>query len=486
MTFIALVPQLFYNTKQYGALGNGIQDDTSFINSTITAANATGGVVFFPPGTYEFSTQLTTPAANVVLAGCGPSSILQPTASFSGTQLILLSANGTGVKDLTIAYANATYSSNPAATGIQITGAQNVLLQNVILQYINGWAVQSSATASVGNLWTVFNNVHPIACAQGFHLLGNVTSGYGMSHSLVNCNADQIKNGDGFLFEDTHDVEALNLYGAISAGSGNVVHIKGASQSIYLSNPDIGGSGGPSTGATALIETGANGTPTQVGIRGGIIQAGTAGVSITAGTQIHIADCDVVNNGTYGINITGGDAILVNGCTFNLNGSAGSAGRYDFQSSTANHVEVTGCYFLTPQGTGAQQTNNAVNVTAGTVIMTNDLFYGTGYTPSNIFASVPTVVRSCPGYNPIGQVTAPAFPATTVAATNTTGVDVMAYVTNGVGAITQVQIAGIAGTYVNTNFQIAASGWGAIRIPAGGSVKFTYGSGAPAWVWMGD
>lgn len=97
-----------------------------------------------------------------------------------------------------------------------------------------------------------------------------------------------------------------------------------------------------------------------------------------------------------------------------------------------------------------------------------------------------TTLRANRGYNPIGQVTAPTFPATTVAATNTTGADVTAYIANGAAAITVIQIAGVGGTYVTTGQQIAASGWGNIRIPAGGGVKFTYASGAPTWVWMGD
>jgi len=90
------------------------------------------------------------------------------------------------------------------------------------------------------------------------------------------------------------------------------------------------------------------------------------------------------------------------------------------------------------------------------------------------------------GYNPVGQVTTPGFPASTVAVVNTTGVDVTAFVANSTSAITQIQIAGVAGTYVNTNLQIGISSWGDFRIPAGGGVKFTYAGGAPTWTWFGD
>lgn len=43
----------FINVKDFGAKGNGINDDTDYIKLAVEAANAIGGaVVFFPPGTY--------------------------------------------------------------------------------------------------------------------------------------------------------------------------------------------------------------------------------------------------------------------------------------------------------------------------------------------------------------------------------------------------------------------------------------------------
>lgn len=70
MTFINLIPDDVYNVKQYGALGNGVQDDTSFIANAISAAVAAGGgVVFFPAGVYLSGNQ--TLVSNVILCGAG-------------------------------------------------------------------------------------------------------------------------------------------------------------------------------------------------------------------------------------------------------------------------------------------------------------------------------------------------------------------------------------------------------------------------------
>ncbi len=53
MSFIELVPPIYYNVKQYGAAGDGVSDDTIPIADARSAANAAGGgAVFYPPGTY--------------------------------------------------------------------------------------------------------------------------------------------------------------------------------------------------------------------------------------------------------------------------------------------------------------------------------------------------------------------------------------------------------------------------------------------------
>lgn len=76
-------------------------------------------------------------------------------------------------------------------------------------------------------------------------------------------------------------------------------------------------------------------------------------------------------------------------------------------------------------------------------------------------------------------VTAPTFPATTVAVTNTTGVDVFAYVLNGAAAISLVKING-----VSTVATLAITTTGTFLIPAGSSIAFTYASGTPTWTWQ--
>ena len=60
----------WFNVKSYGAVGNGVTNDTTAIQAAITAAMVSGGIVYFPPGTYIFS-RLTITKPGVYLLGSG-------------------------------------------------------------------------------------------------------------------------------------------------------------------------------------------------------------------------------------------------------------------------------------------------------------------------------------------------------------------------------------------------------------------------------
>src|SRR6187402_2470905 len=61
---------LYFNVKSYGALGNGVADDGTAINTAIAAAAVAGGTVFFPPGVYR-TTAVISVSNNVCLLGSG-------------------------------------------------------------------------------------------------------------------------------------------------------------------------------------------------------------------------------------------------------------------------------------------------------------------------------------------------------------------------------------------------------------------------------
>jgi hypothetical protein len=75
MTFLSLIPSLYTNVMQYGALGDGSTDNTSAISAALTAISSTGGTLFFPPGTYITGNQTLLPNVEIVGAGLGNTTI---------------------------------------------------------------------------------------------------------------------------------------------------------------------------------------------------------------------------------------------------------------------------------------------------------------------------------------------------------------------------------------------------------------------------
>lgn len=63
---------LAFNVKDYGAVGNGIADDTLSIQNAVNAAQVKGGIVFIPCGLYSISSAITiTKPITITGEGCG-------------------------------------------------------------------------------------------------------------------------------------------------------------------------------------------------------------------------------------------------------------------------------------------------------------------------------------------------------------------------------------------------------------------------------
>lgn len=107
---------IYINVKDYGAVGNGIADDTSAINAAISALPTNGGTIFFPNGTYNFSSTLSW--------GSGPSD--------PKTNVKFVGASSKFMQDFQTSASKIVYTGTGDGYGIHITG-----------NYARGWTVEN-------------------------------------------------------------------------------------------------------------------------------------------------------------------------------------------------------------------------------------------------------------------------------------------------------------------------------------------------------
>ncbi len=233
--------------QDYGAVGNGVADDTAAVQAAITAvANAGGGIVFFPTGTYlctpsgSPAVALTVPSSDVRLIGADASaSVLKKNGngvlvSFTGTTSPSTGATHVrycGVENLGFNGNSQTgsvwqlyYADNFYALNTQISSNSDVVVDcvefwdsrfiNTVIVNCGGgvnsttapnvWIRNSSASSGVGASTGNSNNIHFIGCRFEGSLTGAIWVAQGTSNSsnpnnikVLSCKfeADAIQGG---------------------------------------------------------------------------------------------------------------------------------------------------------------------------------------------------------------------------------------------------------------------------------------------------
>ncbi len=474
-----------FNVKDYGATGDGSTDDTSAINSAMSAVNSAGGVLYFPTGTYMVSSTLTTPSSNVVITGTGTGTKIKLTSGWSGTSVFnLTNSNVTITSLMFIGGSNLTASPNPAANMIEITAAQYCTISDIDSNYVNGYIVEAQGNATRGVQGLLIKNIRGNKNGYGIRTLGHSGSTYAVQAMITNIYMQQVSIGDVILIEDSYDVQINQVNSAVSGTSSSNasnLRIKGECASIFADSLDVGAYPTQPGGTPAVtIESGSNGTPENIHISNGIVQQCSVGFSITAGTHIFISDFKISYMGTHGISIASGvSSLLIKSCIFSLNGQTAGTNYEINCSSTTAPIWISQNDFNTPKGTSSGQVS-AVGFHSSSsngVEWIDNNFGGSGFTASTMFSTSPKYAFRNRAYNPFGSQSV-SVPATGVA---TSGAPYERYFTitaNASGSCT------IAITNAST-VTIAAGTTLTLFVPPGATVTPTY-TNAPTWTVFGN
>ena len=136
------------NVKDFGAVGNGIVDDTVAIQIAINSISSKGGIIFFSNGTFKISSTISIPFSNIILQGNGadfyhdiPQSqgsnsdtIFLWSGASGGTMIFVNSPSGaTLTKQSGCGIRNITFQSNgTAGSGLIISSQNSGIYENLL------------------------------------------------------------------------------------------------------------------------------------------------------------------------------------------------------------------------------------------------------------------------------------------------------------------------------------------------------------------
>jgi hypothetical protein len=364
-----------FNVKDYGAVGNGVADDTTAIRDTLTAAAASGergSTIFFPGGIYKTTGTITVNDTALTFRGPGMgAALINPTST--NIPVFQLTAGNEFItfRDLEIGTITAQVAGS---SFIDTNGAHNVLIDRVNMFgwfygiYIRGASGKVTvsnvqlkdgvATTGVGiyidNSTATDVNLGPwvmVTNATGAKPLAGVLVKACGGFSLNNVTVNNTTHGLQLYPSSGADVQ----YGRVADCVFDLAGTNGA----YVYTPNQASPGRVrSIKFIGCLFSSAN----AAGVGHGVTLEGASNGVMDA---VSFDSCRIFGNGRHGINYLFGSNIRVNGSTIAGN-SASASNTYDGIAIAANISDFEILQNRIGQsGPAANTQRYAINIAAG-------------------------------------------------------------------------------------------------------------------------
>ena len=343
---------LVFNVKDYGAVGNNSNDDTSAIQAAIAAANVAGGIVFFPAGIYKISSALNCSVSGVSLQGVSQSNVAGHGSMISQTSLtskiINITADFVDIDKLFFSY-----TSDASAGGIAIyCGGNSCTFTNFIVDHAYIGLKVDIKVSVFASQFQMTNCVY-----SGLDVEGSTTDYNGLAYVIF---TDFIISA----FNNGFSGGGIRLYGKVEGSqfvngqtlAGQIGLYMGATnQSVglipaynQLTNVVIDSATGAGSTANAYIAVAYETTFTGCWFSGGRVSgASTAGLYINKGHALRFTNCQFFNCGADGCQLSAASShVSFNNCTFDVNSNTGTSGQYNGLAiaTNTNYFQVIGCF----------------------------------------------------------------------------------------------------------------------------------------------
>lgn len=462
------------SVKDFGAVGDGVSDDSGAISAALSwAASAPGSVIYFPSGTYLTSSSFSIPDSTT-LTGAG-------------------------------AYATTILSTQPGLVVLSRVKSSRTAA-NIEIRDLS---IGSRTTGTVGVKFvlcvgTALMRVGFLGCAQNYH----VDRGY--DHTIRDCFASDFNGipcGSSRLWSsvDTDYVydTCISNFRYLNSGVGNftgsdpaALYIRrGVNLTINQINANsLGASGTYQNGI--ILENDCQGVLVSdclfVHVNYGLLTQVGSGVSVSPScTTLHAINVDQATASCYGF-VAGTFTTVIGGCltpnlagiginpiviypgasfmTFDgttISGFSGSPGGSGFYFNGCSNISVVNC-----QISGCTNAFQLSGTTSNLRVIGNNTNACANKVNGSV-AGVGNYFSKNGGFNSLSVAT-PSMAASGIAYQNNFGIRCTVYVTGG----------SISGYSINGHAIGGCSGAQSFDLEPGETIQITY-TGSPSWTWIG-
>lgn len=174
-----------YNIKAFGAKGDGSTDDTTSLNSAVTAAVATSGTVYVPHGTYMLNPSNLNPITSNLVGESMLGTIFKIVSGYNATQNLIrvVSTSNVVVGNFTVD-GNKANVAGGTQYGLYLSTNTNSGAYNVLAQNFTGVGIHffNNTRAFCDNLYSTANTFHGLEFEQ--NVKGTFTNIHGYSNTL--------------------------------------------------------------------------------------------------------------------------------------------------------------------------------------------------------------------------------------------------------------------------------------------------------------
>lgn len=243
-----LTNALSLNVKDYGAIGDGVIDDSEAFLNAVAALPSGGGTVFIPQGNYvvNFSTYLATGQANITFMGCGQGSKITIANGSNYPAVYFENCDNLTISDIQIDGNMDNQTGLWHASGILVQNSNNVCIKRctVLDTYSHAIALRGCTKSSISNCFVKNSGLggeggvasHGIdidksntADCKGIKIFGNIVGNV----SYGSIKMERIVDGhiySNYIYRDDTNYKATGI--AVAADIGEETYLR----SIIISN----------------------------------------------------------------------------------------------------------------------------------------------------------------------------------------------------------------------------------------------------------